>query len=341
MARQWNVCVVGATTLVGETLLELLEARSFPIGNLELVEAGEIEANPVNFRGEDHVVQALEDFDFAQCELAFFCIDPALAKEYVPKAVEAGAVVIDDSDAFRMQPDIPLVVPEVNAEALANYAQRRIVASPNSCATIMAMTLKPIQEAFGLSAINVVTLQSVSGVGKAAVEELARQSMSLFNQQDMAPDIFPKQIAFNLLPQIGAALNDGSTREEHKIAEETKRLLQNNNMHIDVTAVRVPVFYGHALALHVATERVGNAEELHEILEKASGLVVYEMAESGGYPTPVVEAAMNDPVLVGRIRVRSDGLPGFNLWAVADNTRKGSALNMVQIAEKMVEKYLA
>lgn len=341
MSKSFDVCVVGPTTLVGETLLELLEARTFPIGNLWLVDLGENEATPINFRGEDHIVRPLEDFDFASCALAFFCVDPVVAKEYVPKAVEAGTVVIDDSDAFRRENDVPLVVPEINAEALADYAARRIVASPNSCATFMAMVLKPIQEAFGLRAVNAVTLQSVSGVGKAAVEELAEQSMGLFNQQAITPNVFPKQMAFNLLPQIGAVESDGGTREEHKIAEETQRLLQNYNISIDVTAVRAPVFYGHAVALHVATDRAGTAEELHEILENIDGLMVYDMAEAGGYPTPVVEAAMNDPVLVGRIRARSGGLPGFNLWVVADNSRKGSALNMVQIAEKLVEKYLA
>lgn len=341
MSQTFDVCVVGPTTLVGETLLELLEARTFPIGNLWLADAGENDANPINFRGEDHIVRPLEDFDFAQCELAFFCVDPALAKEYIPKAVEAGTVVIDDSDAFRLEPDVPLVVPEINPDALADFKTRRLIASPNSCATIMAMVLKPIQDSFGLKAISVVTMQSVSGVGKAAVEELAEQSMGLFNQQTVTPNVFPKQVAFNLLPQIGSVESDGGTREEHKIAEETQRLLQNYNMPIDVTAVRVPVFYGHALAMHLVTERAGTPEDLHEILENTDGLTVYDMAEVGAYPTPVVEAAMNDPVLVGRIRARSSGQPGFNLWAVADNTRKGSALNMVQIAEKLVEKYLA
>lgn len=341
MNKLFDVCVVGPTTLVGETLLELLEARAFPIGHLHLVALGDNHANPVTFQGEDHIVRALETFDFTQCELTFFCDAAALAQEYVPKAVEAGGLVIDDSDAFRREEGVPLVVPEVNGEALAGYATRRIIASPNSCATIMALTLKPIQEAFGLTAINAVTFQSVSGVGQAAVEELAQQSMGLFNQQTVEPNIFPKQVAFNLLPAIGTVHSDGGTREEHKIADETKRLLQNYNMHVDVTAVRVPVFYGHAVAMHVATERVGTADALYDILERAPGLAVYDMAQAGGYPTPVVEAAFNDPVLVGRIRVRSDELPGFNLWAVADNTRKGSALNMVQIGEKLVEKYLA
>lgn len=340
MSKQLDVCVVGPATLVGETLLELLEARTFPIRNLSLVAPGESDADPITFRGEDYVVRPLEGFNFAPGSLVFFCVDAALAKEYVPKAVEEGALVIDDSDAFRGQPDIPLVVPEINGETLGGFSARNIVASPNSCATIMAMVLKPLQDAFGLNTVSAVTFQSVSGVGKEAVEELAQQSMGLFNQQSVQPTIFPKQVAFNLLPQIGAIQADGGTREEHKITEETKHLLQNYNMHMDVTAVRVPVFYGHAVALHIGTERPGEADDAYELLKNAPGLAVYDMAEIGGYPTPVVEAAFNDPVLVGRIRVRSDRQSGFNLWAVADNTRKGAALNMVQIAEKMVEKYL-
>lgn len=339
MAKRLNVCVVGATTVVGETLLELLEARSFPVGNLFLVDTANLDANPISFKGEDYPVHALEDFDFARCELAFFCVERALAQEYVPKAVDAGTIVIDDSDAFRGDETIPLVVPEVNAEAIAAYRERRIIASPNSCATIIAVSLKPIQDALGVKKVNAVTFQSVSGVGRAGIDELAEQAMALFNQKPLESRIFPKQVAFNLIPRIGTRGTDGSTQEEAKIANELKRLLRNSDMSVEVTAVRVPVFYGHSMALHVETRDSAEIDQVVELMENAPGVTVYDMAEGDGCPTPMAEAAANDPVFVGRIRLAHDG-KGVNLWSVADNTRKGSSLNLVQIAEILVEKYL-
>jgi aspartate-semialdehyde dehydrogenase len=306
-----------------------------------LLDAGEGVAESATFASTDYTVRDIAQFDFAQVRLAFFCGDAALSREYVPKAAAAGCVAVDDSDAFRMDPDVPLVVPEVNRDALAGVAGRRIVASPNTCATLLAMTLKPIDDEVGVERVSVVTFQSVSGTGRAAVEELARQSMGLFNQTPMECEVFPKQIAFNLLPQIGAVLENGYTREEAKIIEETRKLLALDDFRMDVTCVRVPVFYGHALAAHVDTASPVSLETARTALERAPGIVVYEEEGVGGYPTPVVEAVSNDPVFVGRLRTPiSENAKELSFWAVADNMRKGSALNCVQIAENLVQDYL-
>ena len=341
MAATFNVCVVAPTTLVGETLLEILEARAFPVG--ELYVAGRITADEetISYRREDYTIQDLEKFDFSQCDLVFFCGDRALSEEYAPQAAESGAVVIDDSDAFRHDPEVPLVVPEVNLEVLANYEMRRIVANPNSCVIMMALVLKPILDAAGLSRVNVVSLQAVSGVGLAAVQELAQQSIALFNQKPMDIEVFPKQIAFNLLPLIGGVDDAGISGEESKIMDELKRVLQNHNMGVNVTSVRVPVFYGHSMALHIETERKLSREAATELLESAPGVVLFAEEDALGYPTPLVEAAANDPVFVGRIREDASHAHGLDMWAVGDNMRKGGALNMVQLAENLVEKYLA
>lgn len=341
MAAKFNICVVGPRTLVGETLLEILEARAFPIGELYLVDQTEQAGESVSCRGEDCTVQDIDAFDFGLCQIAFFCVNRALAKEYVPQAAEAGAVVIDDSDAFRRDHDVPLVVPEVNAFELEAYEARRIIANPNSCAIIMALALKPINDAAGLSRIDVVTIQSVSGAGRAAVDELAQQSIGLFNNKPMESNVFPKQIAFNLLPQIGGLDESGVSGEEFKIMWEIRRLLQESDIGINVTSIRAPVFYGHSMALHVETRRKLGLDEVRNALENAPGVVLYEEDGAGGYPTPMVEAASNDPVFVGRVREGTACANGLNFWAVADNMRKGGALNMVQIAEILIEKYLA
>ena len=341
MASIFNICVVGASSLLGETLLEILEARAFPVGELSVVDQGELIGADVSYGGETLTVQDIDGFDFASCRIVFFCADRALAEEYVPQAAEAGAIVIDDSDAFRHDPDVPLVIPEVNEMDLAAYETRRIIANPNSCVIIMALALKPINDAVGLSRVNAVSIQSVSGMGRAAVDELAQQSIGLFNHKPMQSNVFPKQIAFNLLPQIGDLDEAGVSGEESKIMRELGHVLQKNNIGVNVTCVRAPVFYGHSIALHIETERKLTQEEARNLLENAPGIVLYEEDGESGYPTPMVEAAANDPVFVGRVREDVSHPHGLNFWAVADNMRKGGALNMVQIAEILVEKYLA
>lgn len=341
MAAKYNVCVVGASSLLGETLLEILEARAFPVDEFAVVDQALLVGESVSYRGETFTVRDIETYDFASCHFAFFCVDRALAEIYVPQAAEAGAVVIDDSDAFRHDLDVPLVIPEVNEMDLAAYETRRIIANPNSCVIIMALALKPINDAVGLSRVNAVSIQSVSGAGRAAVDELAQQSIGLFNHKPMQSDVFSKQIAFNLLPQIGGLNDAGVSEEEAKIMWELTRVLQKSDMGVNVTSIRAPVFYGHSIALHIETERKLSQEEARNLLETAAGIVLYEEDEMGGYPTPMVEAAANDPVFVGRVREDVSHPRGLNFWAVADNMRKGGALNMTQIAEILIEKYLA
>jgi aspartate-semialdehyde dehydrogenase len=248
--------------------------------------------------------------------------------------------VIDDSDVFRMHEEVPLIVPEVNGGLLSEFRQMGIIASPNSCTTLLSLVLKPLHDRFGVTRLNVVTMQSVSGAGRAAVEELARQSMGLFNQSPMEPEVFSKQVAFNLLPHIGATQDDGYTREEHKIMEEVRKLLNVPELPVSATSIRVPVFYGHAATLEVELGTHVSAAEAGILLQEAPGITVYDEMEAGGYPTPVVEAASNDPIFVGRIRESQSCTSGLALWAVADNMRKGSALNCVQIAEILVKSWL-
>lgn len=337
---KFNVCVVGPSTLVGETLLEILEERSFPVGEMFLLDAGEGVAESASFAGTDYTVRDIASFDFTQVQVAFFCGDAALSAEYAPEAAAAGCSVIDDSDVFRMAPDVPLVVPEVNLAVLQGLSRGRIIASPNTCATLLALTLKPIRDRVGVEGVNVVTFQSVSGTGRAAVEELARQSMALFNQSPMECEVYPKQIAFNLLPQIGAVEPSGYTREEIKVIEETRKLLGSPELSIDVTCVRVPMFYGHAITAQIQTAQTLSRDDARALLEGAPGVVVYEEVGAGGCPTPVVEAVSNDPVFVGRIRTPfAKNAKGMSYWAVVDNMRKGAALNCVQIAENLVQNW--
>jgi aspartate-semialdehyde dehydrogenase len=339
MSRSFNVCVVGPRTLVGEALLEILEERSFPVADIFVLDTGEEVAETAAFAGRDLAVRDIASFDFSTVQLAFFCGGADLSREYAQTAADVGCVVIDDSDAFRMQEEVPLIVPEVNGGLLAELRHVGLIASPNSCATILATVLKPIQERVGVARVNVVTLQSVSGLGRAAVEELARQSMDLFNQNPLASEVFPKQIAFNLLPHIGTTEPDGYTREEAKIMAETRRLLRLPELAIAATAIRAPVFYGHAMTIQVETQAPLDADEARALFEAAPGLTVYDDASATGYPTPVVEAASNDPIFVGRIRNDPSCTKGLALWAVADNMRKGSALNCVQVAELLVKNW--
>lgn len=335
MSKRYNVAVVGCDTLVGEAVLNLLEERGFPVGTIYAV-ATEGGAR-VSFKDKQLKVAALETFDFSQAELAFFCIDEALAEEYAPKAAATGCVVIDDSPCFRLEEDVPLVVPEVNPEALKGYTKQNIVANPGANATLLTTVLKPLQQAAGIARINVVALQAVSGKGKAGVEELAGQTAAMFNLKTIESSVFAKQIAFNLLPQIGAVLDDGYSREEAKLAWETARILARHDLPLNATCVRVPVFYGHALVLHVETERDLSPEQARVLLETASGVTLMMEPE---YPTAVTEAAGNDTVFVGRLRRDQTQARGLDLWLVADNIRKGAALNGIQIAEYLLKDYL-
>ena len=338
--KTYNVAIVGATGAVGEVLLELLESRNFPVNNLYLLASERSAGTTLSFKGKRITVQNLAEFDFSQAEIGLFSAGGSISAEYAPKAAAAGCVVIDNTSHFRRDEDIPLVVPEVNSHALARFADRNIIANPN-CSTIqMLVALKPIYDAVGIARINVATYQAVSGTGKSAIEELAAQTARLLNGQPAESKVYPKQIAFNALPHIDTFQENGYTREEMKMVWETQKIFEDETILVNPTCVRIPVFHGHSEAVHIETKKPISAAEAQALLERAPGVEVIDTRADGGYPTPVSEAAGSDPVYVGRIREDISHPMGLDLWVVADNLRKGAALNSVQIAEVLIEKYL-
>ena len=332
MGRQYRVAVVGATGAVGETMLSILAERGFPVGELVALASASSAGSTVSFGDEDVVVRDLAEFDPAGVDIALFSAGGAVSKEYAPKFAAAGAVVIDNSSAFRMDADVPLVVAEVNPEA-AKQRPRGIIANPNCSTMQMLVALAPIHRKAGIERINVATYQSVSGGGRSALEELGRQTGALLNFQDADPQRFPVQIAFNLIPHIDDFLDNGYTKEEMKLVWETRKILGDESIQVNPTAVRVPVFYGHAEAVHVETREKISAARARELLEAAPGVEVVDERAAGGYPTPVTHASGSDAVYVGRIREDISHPRGLDLWIVADNIRKGAALNAVQVAE--------
>ena len=338
--KTYNVAIVGATGAVGEVLLELLESRNFPVNNLYLLASERSAGTTLSFKGKRIAVQNLAEFDFSQAEIGLFSAGGSISAEYAPKAAAAGCVVIDNTSHFRRDEDIPLVVPEVNSHALARFADRNIIANPN-CSTIqMLVALKPIYDAVGIARINVATYQAVSGTGKSAIEELAAQTARLLNGQPAESKVYPKQIAFNALPHIDTFQENGYTREEMKMVWETQKIFEDETILVNPTCVRIPVFHGHSEAVHIETKQPISAAEAQALLERAPGVEVLDTRADGGYPTPVSEAAGSDPVYVGRIREDISHPMGLDLWVVSDNLRKGAALNSVQIAEVLIEKYL-
>jgi len=341
MSRSYRVAVVGATGLVGETMVQVLEERGFPVAELFPLASNRSVGRSVTFRGRSYAVDDLATFDFARAEIGLFSAGAEVSREYAPKAAAAGCIVIDNTSEFRYDDDIPLVVPEVNPHAIAQYRNRGIIANPN-CATIqMVVALKPIHDAVGIERINVATYQSVSGAGKEAVEELAEQSVALLSGKGpVQGKVVPKQIAFNCVPHIDKFQDNGYTKEEMKMVWETHKIMEDETIRVNATAVRVPVFYGHSAAVHLETRRKISAEDARKLLEKAPGVEVLDERRPGGYPTAATEAANRDTVYVGRIREDISAERGLNLWVVADNVRKGAATNSVQIAEILVRDYL-
>ena len=338
--KTYNVAIVGATGAVGEVLLELLESRNFPVNNLYLLASERSAGTTLSFKGKRITVQNLAEFDFSQAEIGLFSAGGSISAEFAPKAAAAGCVVIDNTSHFRRDEDIPLVVPEVNSHALERFADRNIIANPN-CSTIqMLVALKPIYDAVGIARINVATYQAVSGTGKSAIEELAAQTARLLNGQPAESKVYPKQIAFNALPHIDTFQENGYTREEMKMVWETQKIFEDETISVNPTCVRIPVFHGHSEAVHIETKQPISAVEAQALLESAPGIEVIDTRADGGYPTPVSEAAGSDPVYVGRIREDISHPMGLDLWVVSDNLRKGAALNSVQIAEVLIEKYL-
>ncbi len=340
MTKQYKVAVVGATGVVGETMLSILEKRDFPASEVFAVASSRSAGSKIPFKGADLVVQDLETFDFNSVDIGLFSPGASVSKVHAPRAVEAGCIVIDNTSQFRYDDDIPLVVPEVNPHAVADYKNRGIIANPN-CSTIqMLVALKPIHDAAVIERLNVCTYQAVSGTGKEAVEELEQQTAALLNGQTYNASVYPKQIAFNALPHIDTFQDNGYTKEEMKMVWETRKILEDDNILVNPTAVRIPVFYGHSEAVHLETRDKIGAEQVRQLLSEMPGIVVVDEHCDGGYPTAVTEAAGEDPVFVGRIRDDISHPRGINLWVVSDNVRKGAALNGVQIAEILVKHYL-
>jgi len=335
VSKQYKVAVVGATGAVGETMLAILAERKFPASAVVAIASERSAGMRVAFGDDELVVRDLATFDPAEIDIALFSAGGSVSKEYAPKFAAAGAVVIDNSSAFRYDDDVPLVVSEVNPEQVRNRP-RGIVANPN-CSTMQLMpVLAPIHRQYGIERVNVATYQSVSGGGRGAMEELGRQTAALLNFQDPEPSKFPVQIAFNLIPQIDEFQPNGYTREEMKLVWETQKILGDASIQVNPTAVRVPVFYGHSEAVNIETRRKITPEQARELLRAAPGVEVVDERRAGGYPTPVTHASGKDPVYVGRIREDFSHPRGLNLWVVADNIRKGAALNAVQIAELLV-----
>jgi len=340
MSRLFNVAVAGATGAVGETMISILEERDFPIDNLYPLASSRSVGKKIEFKGKSLLVEDLEQFDFSKVQIGLFSPGASVSKIHAPRAGEAGCIVVDNTSQFRRDADIPLVVPEVNPHAIAQYQPRNIIANPN-CSTIqMLVALKPIYDAVGIERINVATYQSVSGTGKDAIEELAQQTAALLNGKPITPKVYPKAIAFNALPHIDVFMENGYTKEEMKMVWETQKIFEDENILVNPTTVRIPVFYGHSEAVHIETRDKITVEQARKLLNQAPGVIVIDEHQPGGYPTAITEAAGKDPVYVGRIREDISHPRGLNLWVVSDNIRKGAALNSIQIAEILVKEYL-
>ena len=338
MSQAFDVAVLGATGLVGQAMIEMLEERGFPVNNLYPLASERSAGSTISFKGEELEVLNADDFDFSLVQLGFFSAGGSISEKFAPIAAEAGCVVIDNTSQFRYDPDVPLVVPEVNPHALADFRTRNIIANPN-CSTIqMLVALKPIHDEVGIERINVSTYQSVSGAGKSAMEELARQTAALLNAKEVDTEAFSRQIAFNTIPQIDAFQDNDYTKEEMKMVWETQKIMGDMNLLVNATAVRVPVFYGHGEAIHLETRMPIEAEQVKQLLSEAPGVKVYDTNES--FPTQVGTASGNDLVHVGRIRNDITHPNGLNLWVVSDNVRKGAATNSVQIAELLIRDYM-
>ena len=328
-----NVAIAGASGAVGEALVEILQERQFPVGELALLASERSAGKRVQFNGKSVQIQRLDEFDFSNTQIGLFSAGGSVSAEFAPKAASQGCIVVDNTSHFRNDEGIPLVVSEVNPDRVAEYAPRNIIANPN-CSTIqMVVALKPIHDAVGITRINVATYQAVSGAGASGIEELAGQTAKLLNGQPIEPGKMPAQIAFNAIPQIDTFQENGYTREEMKMVWETRKILEDESIQVNPTCVRIPVFYGHSEAVHIETKAPINVLEARELLAAAPGVALLGDQELA---TPVEHGAGTDPVFVSRVRKDISHSNGLNLWVVADNVRKGAALNSVQIAELLL-----
>lgn len=337
--KKLNVAIVGATGAVGETLLEVLAEREFPIANLYLLASSNSEGATLKFKEQEFEVLDLEKFSFIDVDIAIFSAGGSVSKKYAPIAAAEGCIVIDNTSCFRYEDDIPLVVPEVNPECIGEFTKHNIIANPN-CSTIqMVVALKPLHDEAGITKINIATYQAVSGSGRQAITELVTQLGELLNGRSIKPSVYPKQIAFNVLPHIDEFQENSYTKEEMKMVWETQKLFKDKNILINATAVRVPVLYGHSEAINVEFKKPIDADIARKLLKKAPGVKVIDDVAKRKYPT-VMDATGNDLVYVGRIRQDIANPCGLNMWVVADNIRKGAATNAVQIAEILLRDYL-
>lgn len=337
--KKFNVAIVGATGNVGREVLKILFERKFPIKKLDLIASEKSEGLEIKFgKNKKLKVKNLDKYSFNNIDIVLSSPGSEISKDFVPKATANGCIVIDNTSCFRMDKQVPLVIPEVNSDAIINYKKKKIISNPN-CSTIqMLVALKPLHDKFSISRIIVSTYQSTSGAGKKAMDELFGQTLNVFKNMDLAPDQFSKRIAFNVIPHIDNFMKNGLTKEETKMIEETKKIL-DPKIHVFATCVRVPVFIGHAESIYIETEKPISASVASRILSKTKGIKVIDKREDGGYITPD-ESAGEDDVYVSRIRNDIKNKNALGLWVVSDNLRKGAALNTVQIAEELINKYL-
>ena len=337
--KEFNVAVVGATGAVGNEMIDTLEQRKFPVKNLKLLASERSLGVSLSYKGTDVPVEVLNENSFKGIQIGLFSAGGSISQKFAPIAAASGCVVVDNTSAWRMDPDVPLVVPEVNAHAIAQYKKKGIIANPN-CSTIqMVVVLKPLHDYAKIKRVVVSTYQAVSGTGKKAIYELETQVRALFNNQDIEKKVYPHQIAFNCLPHIDAFLENGYTKEEMKMVNETKKIMEDNSIAVTATTVRVPVFYGHSESVNVEFASEITPDKARELLKKAPGVTVSDDPSKNIYPLAIL-AAGKDDTFVGRIRTDESVKYGLNMWVVADNIRKGAALNAVQIAEILGEKYL-
>ena len=333
-----NVAIVGATGNVGQEMLAILAERLFPVGDVFALASRQSIGREVSFGDKTLKCRDLETFDFSQADIALFAAGGAVAKEWAPKAAKAGTIVIDNSSHFRMDPDVPLIVPEVNPDAVAGLRKKNIIANPNCSTAQLVVALKPLHDAAKISRVVVSTYQSTSGAGKEAMDELFQQTKGIYVNDTPTPDKFTKQIAFNVIPHIDVFMEDGFTKEEWKMTAETKKIL-DAKIKLTATCVRVPTFVGHAESVNIEMERPLSDDEAREILREAPGLMIVDKREDGGYVTPV-ECVGDFATFVSRIRVDPTVENGLAFWCVSDNLRKGAALNAVQIAELVINRKL-
>ena len=337
--EKYNVAVAGATGAVGTEMVSILEERNFPVANLKLLASTRSAGTKMEFKGKEYAVEVLNDNSFSGVDIGLFSPGGSVSEKFAPVAGKAGCVVIDNTSAFRMDPQVPLVVPEVNAHAIAQYSKKNIISNPN-CSTIqMVVALKPIHDAVRIKRVVVSTYQAVSGTGRRAIKELESQVLAIYNHKEIEKSVYPHQIAFNCLPHIDVFFDNGYTKEEIKMVNETKKIMEDNSIQVTATTVRVPVFYGHSESVNIETEKKITPDEVRKILSKAPGVVVVDNPKKFEYPL-AIDAAGKDETFVGRIR-EDESIPnGINMWIVSDNIRKGAALNAVQIAEILIQKYL-